>query len=64
VLPPSVSTTAPSHGRLLDGWLVDEPTPTTSPGGRRRHRLPGRPLLMTDLEATAAMAAAAVELVT
>ena len=56
---------ARSAGGVLDGWLVDEPTPTTS----RRSRPPGSPcvavpLMMTDLDATAAMAAAAIELVT
>ena len=53
-----------SDGGLLDGWLVD----VADADDVRRvvdAGLPCRavPLLMTDLEATAAMAAAAVELV-
>ena len=53
-----------SAGGVLDGWLVDE----TDAGDVRRvvdAGLPCRavPLLMTDVEATAAMAAAAIELV-
>ena len=52
------------HGGLLDGWLVDD----ADAGDVRRvvdAGLPCRavPLLMTDLDATAAMAAAAVGLV-
>jgi LPPG:FO 2-phospho-L-lactate transferase len=52
------------HGGLLDGWLVDD---ADTDDARRVDDagLPCRavPLLMTDLEATAAMAAAAVGLV-
>ena len=55
---------ARSTGGVLDGWLVD----TVDAGDvARRRRRPGSacaavPLLMTDPEATAAMAAAAVAL--
>ncbi len=63
--PASASTTAPAaDGGVLDGWLVDE---ADADDVRRvvDAGLPCRavPLLMTDLDATAAMAAAAVELV-
>lgn len=48
---------------LLDAWLVDssdaELDGTTVPGGRAR--VHARPLLMTDLEASAAMAGAALD---
>jgi LPPG:FO 2-phospho-L-lactate transferase len=51
---------ARSEGGLLDGWLVDNAdTGATVPGVEVR----AVPLLMTDLEATAAMARAALDLV-
>jgi LPPG:FO 2-phospho-L-lactate transferase len=59
-----VETSAEAVGRhygaaLLDGWLVDTADAgTTVPGVEVR----AVPLLMTDLEATAAMARAALEL--
>ena len=56
---------ARSHGGVLDGWLVDtrdadQLTRLEDVGLRAR----AVPLMMTDLDATAAMAAAAVGLVT
>lgn len=63
-----VETTARAVGGLyadlLDGWLVDSTDADldggTVPGGRAR--VVARPLLMTDLEATAGIAAAALDL--
>ena len=53
-----------SSGGVLDGWLVDEAdadrVARVEAGGLRCRAVP---LMMTDLEATAAMAAAAVDLV-
>lgn len=53
-----------SAGGVLDGWLVDE-RDADQVGRVTGSGLPCRavPLMMTDLEATAAMAAAAIELV-
>jgi LPPG:FO 2-phospho-L-lactate transferase len=54
---------ARAHGALLDGWLVDttdaESVPRIEAGGIRARAVP---LLMTDHDATADMAAAAVDL--
>jgi LPPG:FO 2-phospho-L-lactate transferase len=61
-----VETTAGAVARLygdfLDGWLVDiaDASPATRAAGRPVVR--ARPLLMSDVEATAAIAAAALDL--
>ena len=64
--PASACTTAPArHGGVLDGWLVDE-RDADARGRRARgraSRCAAVPLMMTDHDATAAMAAAAIELV-
>jgi LPPG:FO 2-phospho-L-lactate transferase len=55
---------ARSDGGVLDGWLVDESDADQLDGLRAAGLAAAAvPLLMTDLDATAAMAAAAVELV-
>ena len=48
----------PGRGRLLDGWLVHTGDPADVPGAEVR----SVPLLMTDVDATAAMARAALDL--
>src|SRR4051794_4912066 len=56
---------ARSDGGVLDGWLVDESDADQLPGLHAAGLAAAAvPLYMTDLAATAAMAAAAVELVT
>ncbi len=61
----SAATTAPaSQGGVLDGWLVDESDADQLPGLHEAGLAAAAvPLYMTDHDATAAMAAAAVELV-
>jgi LPPG:FO 2-phospho-L-lactate transferase len=55
---------ARSQGGVLDGWLVDESDADQLPGLHEAGLAAAAvPLFMTDLDATAAMAAAAVELV-
>jgi len=55
---------ARSADGILDGWLVDEADTDQLPGLHEAGlRAAAVPLFMTDLDATAAMAAAAVELV-
>ena len=52
------------HGGVLDGWLVDAQDADAVPGLREAGlRAAAVPLMMTDDAATAAMAAAAIELV-
>lgn len=56
---------AREHGGILDGWLIDETDADQLPRlGARGLRAAAVPLMMTDHDATAAMAAAAVTLVT
>ena len=55
---------ARGHGGVLDGWLVDEQDADAVPGLREAGlRAAAVPLMMSDDDATAAMAAAAIELV-
>lgn len=63
----SASAVAGLYADFLDGWLVDDAdaaaaSPATGPGAARRPVVRARPLLMTDVEATAAIAGAALDL--
>src|SRR4051794_21361596 len=58
----SAAAVAGLYGDFLDGWLVDTSDAPPATRAARRPVVRARPLLMSDVEATAAIAAAALDL--
>jgi LPPG:FO 2-phospho-L-lactate transferase len=58
----SAAAVAGLYADFLDGWLVDEADAAVESSGEVKAAVRARPLLMTDVEATSAIAAQALEL--